>query len=396
MRYIVRFSAFALALLLAGCGTVQTVGNSSGKAARQTANGSARGAGTGLTSLTQPPVEVMSFPGALYSASAWPFQGSTPQNTGTPASGINFTAGGVTIAGVHWTWPSSDRTAGHYLIVPTVIRNRPYLVWGHLAAQKYAGKPMDGKAYAPSQLLPEGPSQLYLTPWNRRGGPLEKHATVLTSDIPPVWSLSGQSVFPADSRAKTPAALAGSAWTGWFHWGRVARPFTAAKPQKGAGAHPTVAVLQSLYSAYNGVVLVIGTHVLEANQGQASNVYYLDLARHRIVGLGSLTGGGGLFSNVRVVSGMVLTVSATDLTPKGNTLSAQFAYNEYTGTRQTLPRSVQANMISMLSSWTFRGGRIYNSAGKMVARVPVPAQALYEPSAAAFGVSGRTPAHHAR
>ncbi|QSO52932.1 hypothetical protein JZ785_03135 [Alicyclobacillus curvatus] len=69
------------------------------------------------------------------------------------------------------------------------------------------------------------------------------------------------------------------------------------------------------------------------------NLYYLDLANHKVIGLASLTNGGGLFPSMRVVSGMVLTGSATDLTSNGQTKGAAFVYNQVTGQRTPVESS---------------------------------------------------------
>ncbi|QSO52931.1 hypothetical protein JZ785_03130 [Alicyclobacillus curvatus] len=71
----------------------------------------------------------------------------------------DYTSSGPTIGGVHCTWPSSDANPKDYVIVPTTVQGKPYLVWCHLAPQKNLGKPENASAgYGPHQLEPTGPS----------------------------------------------------------------------------------------------------------------------------------------------------------------------------------------------------------------------------------------------
>jgi hypothetical protein len=130
----------------------------------------------------------------MLSRLSWPLKGTNPHNIGTGMFEANYTTSGCTIGGVHWTWPASDVNPKHYVVVPTTILGKPYLVWCHLAPQKMLGKPENGSnGYGPNQIEPIGPSQMWRTPWSIKGGSLSNRATLITDNIPPVFSTSGQS-----------------------------------------------------------------------------------------------------------------------------------------------------------------------------------------------------------
>ncbi|MFB5189936.1 hypothetical protein [Alicyclobacillus fastidiosus] len=333
------------------------------------------------------PMAIDAIPGAMLST-GWPLAGTTPTNVGTGMFQATYTASGPVIGGVHWTWPSSDTNPKDYVVVPTTIQGKPFLVWCHLAPEKPLGSSETGSAaYIPHQLEPTGPSQMWMTPWTVQGGVLSKGATLITNDIPPAFSASGQYVFPSNPKDSSPSSLAGSAWTGWFQWGNVAHPYSvpAAKPP----VETTVAVPTGLYPAYNGVVLAVQTQVLQANQGGAVNLYDLDLANHRIVGLASLTNGGGLFNSMRVVSGMVFTGAAMESGHNGQINATAYVYDEVTGQRTQVESSVVLSQNNGFGDWSIRGSKIYDANGKLQADLQLPASVTDEPSAATFGVSGQ-------
>lgn len=331
------------------------------------------------------PVEIAAMPGGMASLQGWPLKGADPQDVGGMFE-VNYNTSGPIIGGVHWTWPSTDKNPEHYVVVPTTIQGKPYLVWCHLPPEKKVGKPDNGiGGYDPNQLEPIGPSQMWMTQWNRHGGSLSKGAKLITNDIPPSFSSSGQYVFPSNPRNTNPQSLAGSAWTGWFQWGDVIHPCSLPDPKP--SMEPTVAVPSGLFPAYNGVVLEMQTQVLLANQGQAINLYYLNLANRHIVGLASLTLGGGLFFSMRVVSGMAFTGSATDLTADAQIKATAFVYNEVTGKRTQVESSAVMSQNNGFNDWTIHGSSIYDANDKLVANLNLPASAVSEPSAATFGVS---------
>lgn len=330
-------------------------------------------------------MEIDAMPGGMLSTQ-WPLKGTNPTNVGTGMFEADYTSSGPTIGGVHWTWPSSDTNPKDYVIVPTTVQGKPYLVWCHFAPQKKLGKPENGSAgYGPNQVEPTGPSQMWMTPWSTKGGSLSNGATLITDDIPPVFSTSGQYVFPTNPKDTTPQSLASSAWTGWFQWGHVTHPYTFPAPQ--SPVEPTVAWPNGLNPAYNGVILGVQTQVLQANQGGAINLYYLNLASHKMVGLASLTNGGGLFSSARTVSGMVFTGSATDLTSTGQTKAAAFVYNEVTGQRTPVEPSVVMSQNNGFGAWVIHGSKIYDANDKLQADLNLPPSVTLEPSAATFGVA---------
>lgn len=119
------------------------------------------------------------------------------------------------------------------------------------------------------------------------------------------------------------------------------------------------------------------------------NLYYLDLVNHKIVGLASLTNGGGLFFGMRVVSGMVLTGAATDLTSNGQTKAAAYVYNEVTGQRTPVDSTGVMSQNNEFNDWAIHGSKIYNANNKLQADLNLPSSVTLEPSANTFGV--RTP-----
>ncbi len=331
-------------------------------------------------------MEIDAIPGGMLSRQSWPLIGTNSHNVGTGMFEANYTTSGCAIGGVQWKWPASDVNPRHYVVVPTTILGKPYLVWCHLAPQKMLGKPENGSSgYGPNQLEPTGPSQMWMTPWSTKGGSLSNRAKLITDNIPPVFSTRGQYAFPANSKDISPQSLAGSAWTGWFQWGNaVSRNRVApAKPP----VEPTVAVPNGLYPAYNGVVLSVQTQVLQANQGGAINLYYLDLADHKIDGLASLINGGGLFYGMRVVSGMVFTGSATDLTSNAQIQAVAYVYNEVTGKRTSVTSSAVMSQNNSFNDWAIHGGKIYDANNKLQAELKLPASVTLVPSAFTFDVS---------
>lgn len=324
----------------------------------------------------------MGIAGGLESKQGWPLKGASPQNTGTPMFEAQYSSSGFTMGGVHWTWPASDTNPSHYIVVPTTVNGKPFLVWSHLGAQKKLGNPNNG---GPNTIEPTAASSLYMTPWSTQGGSLSTGAQLITGNIPPVFSTSGQYAFPSTPKDTSPSSLASSAWTGWFQWGASA-PAREPAVNASASPSPTMAWPSSLFPAYNGVVLAVRSEVLLANQGDATNLYYINLATHNIVGLGTLTNGGGLFSSMRVVSGMVFTGAASDLTTNGSTITAAFIYNEATGQRVNVSSSA-ATSANGFSDWTIQGGKVYDANNKLVANLQIPPAAINEPSAATFGVS---------
>ncbi len=330
------------------------------------------------------PSEISGVPGALFSAQSWLFQGAKTHKIDGPMLVEGFSSSGFTIGGVHWTWPASDTNPDRYIVVPTTIQSKPYLVWCHLASEKALRKLEDGGAgYESNQLQPTGPSQMWMVPWRTNGGSLQNGAKLITDDIPPVWSRSGQIVF-TNTKVWSPASIAGSAWSGWFQWGRGTHPYSV-PPAKWV-LEPTIAVPNSLYPAYNGVVLSIRTRLLQANQGLATNLYYINLVDHTIEGLASLTDGGGLFSSLRVVSGMVFTGFATDLPVNSNVDSAAFVYNEVTRYRTPVESLAVMSQNNGFDRWMIRGGTIYDANNKLVTNLSLSASVLNEPSAETFGV----------
>lgn len=265
MKYLVLMvaSAAALTAALAGCGTsVPNVGQE--PAVKPSAVSSQSPSIPGpppsssdrtvpvsgfVTAPSQPPPAagrtaeapvIMGMAGALESNTAWPLKGAAVASTGTPMSAEQFTTSGFVIDGVHWTWPREDSNPADYLVVPTVVAGHPYLVWAHLGAYTGSWVSQD----------PTQPAELWMTPWVKTGGSLSAHAELLTGDIPPVWSKSERMTFSSSGANQS---MAGSAWTGWFQWGTVQRPYA---PHGGTpGASLTVAWPRALYPAYNGVVL---------------------------------------------------------------------------------------------------------------------------------------------
>lgn len=331
------------------------------------------------------PTEMTGVPGALYSIQTWPFKGAIAPNYGTNQSVKTYTANGFTLAGAHFRWPITDRNPKDYILVPTTIHDEPFLVWCHLSPVLDVGKPENGNfGYASNQQKPTGPSQMWMTPWHAYGGFLNRGAILITNDLPPAFSSTGNSIFPLNPKNQTMQSLAGSAWTGWFQWGKVAHSFRVPAPKPPVAL--TVAYPGSLAPAYQGVILTMNTSVLGANQGDASNLYYVNLAKHRIVGLASLTNGGGMFSAMRIVSGMVFTYSATDLTSSGHTLAAAYVYNEATGKRTTLKLMDRLIQQNGFDHWRIRGSKIYDANHQWMANLNLPMSVVGEPSAATFGI----------
>ena len=388
------------ALTVTGCATNQTANNVTSPQYSTTnavPTNTTVSNGTQLSNSTTPsgtvstapsnttPMEIDAVPGAMFTRQRWPLEGTNPSNVGTGMFVANYSSSGPTIGGVHWTWPSSDTNPKDYVVVPATIGGKPYLVWCHLAPQMKLGKPENGSAgYSPNQLEPTGPSQMGMTPWITHGGSLNNGATLITNDIPPVWSV-GHWAFPKNLNDVKPESLAGSAWTGWFQWGNTVHPYTVPAPKP--PVEPTVAVPNGLYPAYNGVVLGVRTQVLGGNQGGATNLFYLNLANHHIEGLASLTSGGGLFSAMRVISGMVFTGEATDLMANGNTKAVAYVYNEVAGQRTPVESSTVMSQNNGFSDWVINGSKVYDANNKLVADLNLPASVTTEPSASTFGVS---------
>lgn len=335
-------------------------------------------------SVDAPPTEMTGVPGSLQSLQMWPFKGAIARNDSRNHSIEMFTSHGFILAGAHYSWPTTDRNPKHYIVVPTEINSKPYLVWCHLSHVVEVGTPENGRfGYSPNQQKPIGPSQMWMTPWRARGGSLNDGAILLTNDLPPAFSATGKSVFPSNPKNQTMQSLAGSAWTGWFQWGNVAHPFRVPAPKPPVAL--TVAYPKSLAPAYQGVILTIKTSVLGANQGDTSNLYYVNLKDHKIIGLASLTVGGGMFSAMRVVSGMVLTYSATDLTSTGHFLAATYVYNEATGKRIALKSTDGLAQQNGFDHWRIRGSKIYDAKHQLMANLNLPVTIVGEPSAATFG-----------
>lgn len=307
--------------------------------------------------------------GALETSSSWLFKGATTTNTGTPLSTEQFTQSGFIIDGVRWTWPASDTNPQDYVVVPTVVDSHPYLVWAHLGAN--AG----GSGVVSRD--PSQPATLWMTPWSAAGGSLATHAILLTNDIPPVWSRTGQWDFagPGITPGTIPQFrdMAENAWTGWFHWGQS----TYQPPTSSSGQTPTVAWPTTLSPAYNGVVLVIATHILGAAQGYASNVYYLNLQSHTITGLASVSNGGGIFSALAIWNGLVIDAEAGENVTNGTFPATVVAYNEVSGQRQSI--AWPATAVPNFGGTEMVGNRFVNAEGKTIATLQAPLSQLYGP-----------------
>lgn len=389
-QLVFRVVALVGAALLAGCGVSGSV--TSQKHHQDTAAGGTKtpdptapmpsprstspASANGSTSLGTAPATtaapvVVGTAGALETNTAWPLSGAPviqQQTANAPTMTIqHFSRKGFVIDGAHWSWPSSDTNPGHYLVVPAVVGGKPYLVWSHLGAET-------GTEGTPNV---NQPATLWMTPWNPDGGSLASHAIVVTNDIPPVWSQSGRWDF-ASPVGKIPA-MAENAWTGWFRWGRVAKPYM---PRKGpTGKAQTVAWPIQLDPAFDGIVLVVETHLAGANQGFAANVYYLNLVRHTVTGLASLSNGGGLFLGLGIWNGLVVDEEATDLTRT----SALLAYNEVTGRRQSIP----SHGTTLSGSFTVVGQQL-REAGTTIANVTPSLSTLYGPTPNPFPTSSWT------
>lgn len=332
---------------------------------------------TVTTPTTAAPV-VTSYAGTLQTNTAWPLQGATVTKTVTsPSMTIeHLSRAGFVIDGVHWTWPRSDTNPDHYLVVPAVVGGKPYLVWTNLGAET-------GTEGDPN---PNQPATLSMTPWNPAGGSLATQAIVLTNDIPPVWSRSDQWNFagPADNPADNIRAMAENAWTGWFQWGRVTKSYI---PPKGPTTEPrTVAWPIRLDPADNGVVLVVETHLAGANQGFSANVYYLNLVRHTVTGLASLSNGGSLFLGLGIWNGLVVDGETMLNAPARTFLSTVVAYNEVTGQRESIPwpDTTPPTFSTMV------GQQLFEPNGTAVATIHASISALYGPTPNPFSSSSWT------
>ncbi len=235
-RMLIITSALGMALMVAGCGVSPTPVSQGPAASRKPspalnsstepttgASGSPSASSTTPTSVTASTTTsgaanpyssaapmVMSMPGVLETNVAWPVKGATASDTGSPMFAEQFTKHGVIIDGAKWSWPNNDTNPRHYLVVPTVVGNTPYLVWAHLGA--YTGN--SGVTQDPHQ-----PATLWMTRWTSQGGSLSTHATLITNDVPPVWSRTGQWTFATN---RSTQSMAQTSWTGWFHWGKAA------------------------------------------------------------------------------------------------------------------------------------------------------------------------------
>ncbi|NMP24877.1 hypothetical protein [Sulfobacillus harzensis] len=377
-RMLGTVGAIALTAILAGCGASSgsafTLPSNQPQTATPSTSSStsARATSPSLSPTeTSAAPEILSKAGSLETNVSWPLAGAKLSNTGRPMSSEQFTSAGFTIDGVHWTWPQSDPNPDDYLVVPTVVAGKPFLVWAHLGAHTGTGFSFD-----PSQ-----PSTVWMTPWTKTGGRLDSNATLITNDIPPVWSKSGQWNFPnPDTKPGSPSVnqMAETAWTGWFHWGSVADPYTPTAAKRGSTAS-TVAWPSTLSPAYNGVVLVVTTKLLGANQGQSSNVYYLNLTTRRIVGLASLTNGGGFFDALASWNGLVVTGESTDDTADTPFPSAMVAYNQRTGKRQWIQRS-NPDAAGFTGGYQIIGHALQNQDGAHVATLNISVAELYGPS----------------
>lgn len=285
-----------------------------------------------------------------------------------------FSNQGVTISGVHWTWPAGDSNPAHYLVVPTTVNGRPVLVWAHLPATQ----PIATKETVSHQTQWDGPATLWMTPWRPSGGSLAVLAQPLFS-IPAVWSPTGSWVTfpgnPGDPRSNS----VDSAWTGWVPAGWTTTPPSAPLPNRPQAPGRTVASTLTLYAAYHGVVVMVGTQLLGANQGFAQNYYYCNVAEHRVEGVASLTSGGGLFSWAKVVSGMVITQLSSP-SSSGQMLTDTAVFNEVTE-----QRSLVSQRAASMPSWVIVGNRIENAAThRLVAQPAIPEAVLSGPEPAYF------------
>lgn len=342
--------------------------------ARQTPSASSSPSGSGTSSPSSPPLtgapEILGMAGALETNVNWPLKGAPASHTEGAFASENFSASGFVIDGVRWTWPSNDSNPANYIVVPTVMGGKPYLVWTHLGAHKGSGIATDPRAAA----------SLWMTPWSNRGGSLAAGAALVTNDIPPLWSTTGQWNFakphfdPTGTKTDV-TTMAQTAWTGWFHWGRVATAYT---PSKGSSS-PTVAWPSTLSPAYNGVVLVVHTHLQGANQGLSSNVYYLNLKTREITGLASLTNGGGFFEASGAWNDLVVTGESTDATPHGPYPSCMVAYNEVTGKRQVIHRPNRGS-ATFTGGYEIVGNVLRNQNGAHVATLDLSVADLYGPT----------------
>ncbi len=212
------------------------------------------------------------------------------------------------------------------------------------------------------------------------GGSLTTHAMLVTNDIPPLWSTTGQWNFasrhfePMGTKSDV-RVMARMAWAGWFHWGNVARAYT---PSKGSSS-PTVAWPSTLSAAHNGIVLVINTHLQGANQGLSSNVYYFNLKTRQITGLASLTNGGGFFQAFSAWNDLVVTGESTDATALKPYPSYIVAFNEVTGTRQVMHRA-RGDSASFTGGYEIVGNVLINKNGAPVATLNVSVANLYGPT----------------
>lgn len=329
-----------------------------------------------------PPAQLYSQAGSLYATVRWPFAGRslTPDQRALGRGSIpglfteRFTSQGLVIAGVRWTWPAGDSDPAHYLVVPTLVEGQPVLVWAHLPA----ARPAVPKASSPLETQWDGSAALWLTPWRPSGGPLDVQAQPLFT-IPAVWSPTGSRVTFPGNPADPQSNPVDSAWTGWVPKGWATSPPREPLPPGAKAFGRTMASTLTLYAAYQGVVLEVGTKLLGATQGFAQNYYHCNLAHHRVEGIASLTSGGGLVSWAKVVSGMVITQMSSPLS-SGQMLTDTAVFNEVTEQRHLVSRGAEN-----IPSWTLVGNRIENAVTHRILDQPViPSAVLSGPSPAGF------------
>jgi hypothetical protein len=111
-------------------------------------------------------------------------------------------------------------------------------------------------------------------------------------------------------------------------------------------------------------------------------VYYLNLPSHHIVGIASLTNGGGLFSGLNVWTGLVLDGEASDLTSNGKSSSDVVLFNEVDQRQTTL--TWPSNSVPFFQNFELLGQQLDNAKLSPIAHVPVPENILLSPASRLF------------
>ncbi len=162
-QYGVWMVSAALVAVLGGCGVTSESHFTLPSNAPQTPSASPSPSGSSSPVAPLPPrtgaPEVFGMAGALETNAHWPLKGAPTQHVQGSFASENYSASGFVVDGVRWTWPSSDANPADYIVVPTVVGGKPYLVWAHLGAHTGDGLTTD----------PSTPASLWMTPWSRRG-----------------------------------------------------------------------------------------------------------------------------------------------------------------------------------------------------------------------------------